>query len=331
MDNSQAGLQRCHFTFARRTLLVVGTAIAAGMCSTSSAVIVIPTNLGGADAEVREEELAPNASGVPQGVNRGANIELATRIKDATGNPTSDRTSAIYLKFNIAGVTQANLDATQARLQLSVRNNNISESRQNDFSPMFPLDDAHRISMVFNVFGLTNFTHPNYDWAENALTWYNAPGITPDDPAGTSDNGTDANDPGKFNFNSDLTLLGQLPLTQVVPQNHLAVGSKVVYTDQSGLLHQLIQDAKTQGRTNITLVVATAMDGFDASALESETTQSTPQSMLNFNYLFNPKEQTTLQADPSYDPDSGGPLPPTGQSFFMRRHRERGLPGPNIG
>ena len=169
---------------------------------------------------------------------------------------------------------------------------------------------SHRVTITFNLFGLSNFGLSNYDWAENAITWYNWPGITPDDPNGTSD-ATDTSDVGKYNFNGDMTLLGQFQLPQVMPQNHLAVGSKVYYDDTSGLLHKLIQDAKNAGKANITLAAAIALDGFDAVPPEVETSQSTPQGMLNFNYLFNPKEQTTLTGDATYDPDGGnGPLLP---------------------
>jgi hypothetical protein len=295
----------------------LATVVFAAMLAVPAAAdLRIPTNNGGADAEVREEEVGLDGSGVPQGVNRGANSEIATRIRDTTnGTPTGDRTSAIYLRFNVAGVTPADLATSDVSLELTIRNTNVVESRRNDFSPMFPGEDAHRVTQQFNLFGLNNFAHSNYDWAENAITWYNAPGITPDDPGGTSGDGVDTNDSGKFNFNNDLGLLGTFGLPVVAPQNHLAVGSKVTFSDTLGRLHDLIEDAKAQGKSSITLVVATALDGFDATAAESELIQSTPQGMLNFNYLFNPKEQTVLTDDPGYDADSGGPIATTGSPF----------------
>jgi hypothetical protein len=298
--------------------------------SPARADIFIPTNSGGADAEVREEEFNLNGTGVPQGTNRGASNELAMRIKDATGNPTSDRSSAMYLKFNIASITQADLNLSVARLQLSIRNANITEARRNDYSPVFPNDEDHRVTMQFNLFGLTNFGVSNYDWAENQITWYNAPGITPDDPDGVSD-GTDTSDVGKYNFNSDMTLLGQFTLPDVAPQNHLAVGSKVYYDDSSGLLRKLIQDAKNAGKTSITLAAGIALNGFDAVPPESETQQSTPQGMLNFNYLFNPKEMTTLLDDPGYDPDGGGIGSPTGSPFSCNGASSINCPGGTLG
>ena len=68
---------------------------------------------------------------------------------------------------------------------------------------------------------------------------------------------------GKYNFNGDMTLLGQFQLPQVMPQNHLAVGSKVSSSDTSGLLHKLIGDRrKNAGKANITLAAAIAVQRF---------------------------------------------------------------------
>ena len=146
---------------------------AAGMAATIS----IPTNQnGGADAEVREEEINPNGSGVPQGTNRGSNMELASRIKDSTSN-SGDRTSAMYLKFDISGLTQSDLDTNLGTtLHLSIRNAaQLRWSRIYDLNPYYgtlPADDtnpdfvayknnpANYTRAAFNVYGLTNFCAP---------------------------------------------------------------------------------------------------------------------------------------------------------------------------
>jgi hypothetical protein len=300
------------------------------------AAIMIPTNQnGGADAEVREEEITPNGSGVPQGTNRGSSTEIASRFKDSTTN-SGDRSSAVYLKFDISGITQADLNTNEvAGLRLTVRNSaQLRWSRINDLKPYYgtlPADDTNPDFVAykndpsnyarakFNVYGLTNLASPNYNWSESAITWYNAPGITPDSA------NTPLQDPGKYNFNSDLSLLGSFSLPDPPPpappatgsgSPYLHVGQAIDFADTvNGPLHQLIQDAKNGGQNYVTLVVAFGLDGFQNAT--GETIQTTPNSFLNFNYLFNPKEQDAdaataglqLALDPSYDPDGpNGPL-----------------------
>jgi hypothetical protein len=304
--------------------------------ATVHAAVIIPTNQNGADAEVREEEINPGPTGVPQGTNRGANVELATRFKDSTAN-SGDRSSAIYLKFDISGITQGDLDANaQAVLRMTVRN--AAQLRwnrilgRNPYYGTLPADDtnpefvefvnnpANYTRSLFNVYGLTNFAHSNYNWAEDQITWYNAPGITPDSAT------TPLQDPGKYNFNSDMKLLGTFQLPDAPPpappatgsgSPYLAVGQAVEFTDPNGLLHDLIQNAKNNGQDFLTLAVAYALNGHQNAT--GETIQTTPNDQLNFNYLFNPKEQDAdsalaglqLQNDPNYDPDGpNGPLLP---------------------
>jgi hypothetical protein len=324
----------------------------------TAATIVIPTNQnGGADAEVREEEVNPDGSGVPQGANRGSSTELATRAKDSTAN-SGDRSSAIYLKFDISGLTQSDLDTYHGTtLRLTVRN--AAQLRwnrilgRNPYYGSLPADDtnpefvafvndpASYTRTVFNVYGLTNFSNPNYNWSESAITWYSAPGITPDSAT------TPLQDPGKYNFNSDLTLLGQLSLPDPPPpappatgslSPFLHVGQAVDYIDTpDGPLHNLIQNAKNAGQDYVTLVVAfDALNGFQNST--GETFQTTPNDVLNFNFLFNPKEQDAdtslaglqLQLDPSYDPDGpNGPLP-AGPGPFSGANNDLGQFSPQL-
>lgn len=375
------------------------------------AAIMIPTNMNGADAEVREDadsDMRPNTDpawgplGAPRGRNRGGVIgetaaiaggmELATRIKDATANPTNDRTSAMYLKFDISSITQSDLNNNpEAMLRLSIRNaNNLSWSRIYEMNPYYgtlPADNtnpdwvAFRANInnwtriKFNVYGLKpepmdladprrfgdltpSLSVPNYNWIENPsaggdpapelgsvvaplaqdqttwdavkspligpigpLTWYNAPGITPDSRT------TPLQDTGKFNFNSDLEVLGQMTMpdppgagpTSPDGGARLPVGLPVDFT--SPALHALIQRAKDNGRTHITLVVAHALNGLLNTS--PETLQTTPGNMLNFNYLVNPKEMDSdtalaglqLNNDTGWDPDGAGPLTPTGSPY----------------
>jgi hypothetical protein len=278
------------------------------------AATVISTNLNGADAEVREEEINPCTDplmcipGTPLGNNRGANTELATRLKDSTAN-SGDRSSAIYLKFDISSITQQELNANLARLRLHVRNaNQIQAGRAVNTAP----NSTDPVAMTFNVYGLNNFALGN--WSESALTWYNAPGITPDSA------NTPAQDPGKYNFNSDLSLLGTFQYPTIPPQNALAVGSPVDFADPNGSLKNLIQAAKNAGQSHLTLVVAHALDGFQATTEEltaNPNAQVTPNNFLNFNYLFIPKELNPLNADTAWDADTTNPDNPLGGPFSM--------------
>lgn len=397
-----------------------GTSAAAlfGLTSVGAAATYIPTNLGaGADAEVREEfstDGRPNTDPVwgpiltPRGRNRGgvigetaaiaSGMELATRILDQTTNPAGDRTSAMYLKFDITGITQAQLDNNETHLRLTVRNaDQFRWSRIWEMNPYYgslPADNTNPEFVNFrahignwtrvkwNLYGLTpepmdaadprrfgdadpTLPVPNYDWIEHPtatgdpcpetsncggsvdspqsldettwdavrspligpvgpITWYNAPGITPDSRT------TPVQDAGKYNFNSDLELLGQVtPLNPPgnKPTNpdggaDLPVGGNAInFKDPDGSLHDLIQRAKDEGRSTITLVVAHALNGFRNTS--PEMLQTTPGNFLNFNYLVNPKEQDDrpaeaglqLRDDPNWDPDGAGPLVATGSPF----------------
>jgi hypothetical protein len=315
--------------------------LAASLCfqlaSLSRAAILIPTNQnGGADAEVREEEQGTPTPIYP-GVNRGSNFELATRILDSTNGGNSDRTSADYLKFDISGITLADLAANPyAGLRLRVGAPNINASRQTAPSPA---DPNVTVKMEFVLRGLTNFALNN--WSESTLTYYNAPGITPD-----ATQAPFAADPGEYDFNSDMPELGRFPLTTVGVQNHLAVGSLVRYgEDAGGPLHQLIAQAKAAGQNYITLVVNDGLNGFQAnlrSGVTGEAPGTTPTSMLNFNYLFIPKEILTIDNanngmgaqpnnlnDTAWDPDGAGPIP-AGPSPFLHASNADGTFSPTL-
>jgi hypothetical protein len=277
--------------------------------------------MNGADAEVREEEINPALTDhdmdpmtppvpVPQGTNRGSNTELATRRKDSTSN-SGDRSSAIYLKFDISTIPD-NIPNQTVTLRMFVRNaNQIRASRTVDHPPFGNNTDnelfTDPVEMKFAVLGLTNFALNN--WAENTITWYNAPGITPDSMISATQ------DPGKYNFNTDMRVLGTFKYPTVPPQNALAVGQAVDFTDTDGLLRDLIQEAKDAGQTHVTLVVHHGLNGFQATTAEltaDPTIQATPNEFLNFNYLFIPKEMTTLNTDAGWDADTTNPNNPLG-------------------
>jgi hypothetical protein len=237
--------------------------------TTTQAAFWLPTNTGiGADAEVREFQPVNNF---------GASTEIAMRVRNdaIAGNPDdgSDRNSAIYTKFDITG--QAMPADGHTAFRMSYRNNNLNGPRIQDTVTPNP---AIRTGLA--VYGLTNAALGN--WDEATITYLNAPGITFDGDVGTKD------------FNSDLTFLGTVAFPEIGTQNHLPIGGFLEF--QSAALDAFLANAISGGQNSITLV-STVIHGGD-----------TPFGLWrNFNYLFNPKEQTTLNSD-NYDPDGNGSI-----------------------
>ena len=222
----------------------------------------IPTNKGiGADAEVRE--FAPTT-------NLGASTEIASRVRNdfIAGNASdgSDRNSAIYTKFDLSDVELPSDLHTAFRM--SYRNNNLNGSRIQDTVTPNP-----EIRTGLAVYGLDS----QITWAENTITYLNAPGITFDGDVGTRD------------FNSDLIFLGTVAFPEIGLQNHLPIGGFLEL--RSADLDQFVSVALAGGATEVTLV-STMIHGGDAPF----------GNWINFNYLFNPKEKTTLNGD-NYAPD----------------------------
>ncbi len=219
----------------------------------------IPTNFGvGADAEVRES--APTT-------NRGSNTELGSRVQNnfTLGSPSdgNDRNSAIYTKFDLTAVLLPPTGETAFRM--SYRNNSFVGSRIQDIVTPNP---AIRTGIA--VYGLNNAALGN--WDESTITYLNAPGIRFDGDVGTKD------------FNSDLTLLGTVAFPEIGTQNHLPIGGFLEF--RSAKLDTFVGNALASGATSVTLVT-TMIHGGDTPFAQ----------WINFNYLFNPKEQTTLNSD----------------------------------
>lgn len=241
--------------------------LAGALCAPASAASFwVPTNYGlGADAEVRESNPSQN---------RGTSTEIASRVRNdvIAGDPADggDRNSAIYVKIDL---TDRQLPADgKTAFRMTYRNNNLNISRIQDYITPNP---AIRTGMA--IYGLTNYSLGN--WDEGTINYLNAPGITLDGDVGTKD------------FNSDLTLLGTADFPEIGTQNHLPIGGSLIL--ESARLDQFVADALAAGETSVTLVATTIHSG-DAPF----------PNWLNFNYLFNPKEQTTLNGD-NYDAGDG--------------------------
>jgi hypothetical protein len=259
-----------------------------GMATTAQAVI-IPTSFGvGADAEVREE--APTT-------NRGASNEIASRIIDnfplGSASDGNDRNSLIYLKFDLTG--QGLLNGATTSLRMTYRNTNLTPNRIRDTAtPNFDF----RTGMAF--FGL----HPDHagnNWTEAGITYLTAPGLVPDFNNGTKD--YDTVDPdGNGPLVAPLVPLGVELFTELGTQNRLPVGGEMLFS--SAALDSFIGSALAKGKTTVTIVAGVVHDG-----------KIPINDWKNFNYLFNPKEMTTLNNDPGYDSDTTNPNNPLGSPW----------------
>jgi hypothetical protein len=251
----------------------------------------IPTNFGvGADAEVRDHQPTTNF---------GASTELATRIVDnlpgGHANDGGDRFSAMYLKFDLTGATLGASDI--ARLRMTYRNTNLTANRISDaFTPNPDL----RTGVAF--YGLDR-DDPGNNWAEGTITYTNAPGMA---GGGDFNNGTkdlDFVDPdGAGPLRAPLTPLGVAAFPALGTQNRLPVGGVLQFTSDE--LRDFVRASILAGKQTVTIVAAINHDG------------KTPISdWKNFNYLFNPKEQTTLNTDTGYDSDTTDPGNPLGSPW----------------
>jgi hypothetical protein len=236
----------------------------------------IPTNVGnGADAEVREA--------FPL-LNLGASNELASRILNVALPPgdVNDRNSLMYTRFDLS--TAVIPPSFETAFRLTYRNNNLREERiQDSITP----DPTLRTGI--SVYGLDPMA-TGADWDESTITYANAPGMTPDGDIGTRD------------LNGDLVFLGTVLFPEIGTQNWLPVGGQLVL--RSPALDQFVADAIDSGATEVTLVSHVMHDANVKFV-----------SWLNFNYLFNPKEQTILDADASYDADITDPSNPLGSPW----------------
>lgn len=216
---------------------------------------------GGADLELRESQPT---------TNRGDSTEIASRI--AAGS----RNSVIYLKFGVSDISPVEL-ANEITIQTTYRNTNLSPGR---------IEDASGGPNTGFDYYVGDPLDAAADWGElTATPIANAPvGYVFDGDFNTKATGTPSSpSPG-------LTYLGTKAFdsAQLVGASlHMPVGGPFEITLPAGSpLHTAI--ATAQGTSHETVTVAMAV------AHEADTTNST---WINFNYLFNPKDQDPLNAD----------------------------------
>lgn len=224
--------------------------------------------VAGADAELRES--APTQ-------NRGSSTEIASRV---AGN----RNSLIYVKLPVDSVSAAEL-ASPITFRMTYRNTNLTATRISDTSSDPTMVPDRYTGLQYYVLDPNN---AGADWDESTITPLTAPGYLPDGNFGTHDIvlGGDNFTPIASQLFPEIAYVGLQP-----QENHLPVGGALDLTVQPGsALHDAIVDAQSTAHQSITIAAGTIHNNLD-----------THGNFINFNYLFNPKEQTTLNNDPNYD------------------------------
>jgi hypothetical protein len=280
----------------RTHTIAIGITIALTLAPVAPAIVIATSKGSGADAEVRDHQPATNF---------GASTELATRILDnfpSGGSDGNDRFSAMYMKFDLTGQTAFSNQTTAVRL--TYRNSNFTPNRVHDTTPPGNNMDF-RTGLAF--YGLDR-DHAGNNWSEATITYSNAPGIASDDNNGTKD--YDFVDPdGGGPLRAPLTPLGIALFAQVPPQNRLPVGGALVFT--SDALNNFLVTSLNAGKTTVTIVAGIVHDG-----------KVPITDWKNFNYAFNPKEQTTLNTDVGYDYDTTNPSNPLGSPWSAASNAE---------
>lgn len=105
-----------------------------GLGANARAAIIIPTNQNGADVDVREHEITDNFGTTEATRQRGSVNELNTSGLDTTTVATGDRSSVMYMKFDISGLPNHTANPgfwSDKNLYFRgyVRNTNLGDSR----------------------------------------------------------------------------------------------------------------------------------------------------------------------------------------------------------
>lgn len=239
---------------------------AAAMLATNAQAARYSTaDAGGGDTEFRES----------QGTTaRGTGGEIASRV-------SSNRNSVIFLKFGV-GALSANELANDITVRTTYRNTNLSGGRFEDgVDPMNPGPNTGYDYYVLDP------TLAEADWDESTITpefaHNNGLGYVFDGLYTTANTGTPGSpSPG-------LTYLGTtlFDSAQIDNGGHLPVGGAFDLVASVGSpLHGAITSAQGTGHQTVTVAMAIAHDNTNGNG-----------NWLNFNYLFNPKEFTTLNND----------------------------------
>ena len=280
--------------------VMVGLVAIALIAADAEAFRVTTADAGGADAELRESQ--PTTA-------RGTGTEIASRIAqyfDDFGVQTGGKNSVIYLKFSVSDISATDL-AGDITVRTTYRNTNLSVNRIEDLA-------GGGANTGFDYFVLDPTT-AGADWDEETIApttaagVVQAPGYTYDGDFGT-----------KPTDNSALTYLGQkLYDSADLVGGHMPVGGAFDFTLSTGsALHTAIEEAQASDYQYVTIVMGIAHEADNING----------GNWLNFNYLFNPKEQTTLNGDPTSPWDGMANDASTGYAFSPMLTNEPHIPEP---
>ncbi len=250
---------------------------------------------GGADAELRRSAATQN---------RGTSTELASRV-------ASNRQSVMYVKLPVDSITPFEL-SNPLVYRMTFRNNNMPPSRVSDSSVNNP--PTHPDDYTGLDYWVLDPTNAGADWDEltiapsTSFTTVQAPGYDAIDFNDYSTNGI-IEGPGNFtSLGSQKFRPFEFVGTQSV-ENRYPIGEAMDIQFAPGSpLHQAIAAAQATNHQTVTIAAAIS-HGPDVMLADG----SGPNAQwINFNYLFNPKEQLTLNVDTLYDSDTTDPDNPLG-------------------
>ncbi|QEG35775.1 PEP-CTERM sorting domain-containing protein [Bythopirellula goksoeyrii] len=265
-------------SFRKSVSLCAALAVMSLLAVDAQAGRIFTYDPGGADAELRES--TPTTA-------RGTGTEIASRIAPGTNG----RNSVIYLKFGVGNITPAEL-AGNIKVRTTIRNTNITAGR-------IEIPNVQNGANAGFDYFVLDPTLAGADWDETTIAPLTnamagtvaAPGYAFDGNFSTKPTGT----PGTPT--AGLTYLGSNSFDSagLQPSGHLLVGSPfdLVSLPPNSALHQAIAIAQGTAHQTVTVVMGV-----------SHPADSPNGNWINFNYLFNPKEQTMLNNDPA-SPYSG--------------------------
>lgn len=252
----------------KKAIVLMGIAAVALIVTDANAFRITTADPGGADCEMREES--------PTG-NRGSSTEIASRVSAKSLGAGYDHQALVYLKFGVGGLTSTDLlgDIT---VRTTHRNTNLASGRiQDTIDPIGP-------NTGWDYYVLDP-TMAGADWDELSVTPNTAPGMYVDGDYTTKPIYDFFGD-----LNPGLTYLGRqlYDSADLVGANpHLPVGGKFDFTLSTGsALHDAIAAAQGTSHQTLTIVMMIAHNADNDNP-----------NWINFNYLFNPKEMTTLNND----------------------------------
>lgn len=243
----------------------------AGGTESSAGAINVNSPLFG-DAEVREEAVKYNQV---SNLTRGNQSELATRRAvsgvNTSGIESGGNNSAIVMRFDLTGITAAQVTGQSTTLRLTVNTTSWTPARSNSM----PTDPTNPMALQY---GLQMYalkpTSAGQDWDESTIRFDTTPGLTYD--AGTPGNPLGGLGEAPVGFNSQVTPLGTINFP-VPASGNVLVGTSIDLTN--ALLRNAILSNINAGVNTLTILSAV-----------------TDNNQIGYNYIFASNDTPALLA-----------------------------------